>query len=102
MILTNLFLGLNAFAYIFVKAFQQKNVIYNKYWWMIPCSWLMGLSEVYVIAAVAADATWITGLCIGTGGGIGCILSCKAHKGLDVWLRNRKNSHSDTMKESAS
>ena len=75
----NLLLGLNSFAYIFLKAFQQKNVMQDKYYWMIPISVLMGFSEVFLIATVAAHVTMITGLCIGLGGGSGCIVACLLH-----------------------
>jgi len=75
----NLLLGLNSFAYIFLKAFQQKNVMQDKYYWMIPISICMGFSEVFLIVTVAAHVTYLTGLCIGIGGGLGCIIACWSH-----------------------
>jgi len=72
----NLLLGLNSCAYIFLKAFQQKNVIHDKYHWMIPISILMGFSEVFVIVTIIDHVTMFTGFAIGLGGGIGCIIAC--------------------------
>ena len=86
----NLLLGINSFAYIFLKAFQQKNVMHDKYWWMVPCSLAMGCAEVFVIVVVAtSSATIVSGLSIGLGGGIGCIVACLAHKRIDTWWTKR-------------
>lgn len=75
----NLLLGLNSFAFIFLKAFQQKNVMQDKYFWMMPISILMGFSEVFVISTVAANMTLFTGAAIGIGGGFGCMVACWGH-----------------------
>jgi hypothetical protein len=77
------------FVFVFFKAFQQRNVAFNHYKWVIPLSYLMSAAEVGVIALVSVDAmnahTWTDMLPIiggvGTGGGLGAVAS--------MWLHNR-------------
>lgn len=63
------------FIYVFLRAFQQKNVQHSMYAWMIPVSYGMGLCDVYIISTVARDGhiLWVTALFMGTGGALGSV-----------------------------
>ena len=74
------------FVFVFFKAFQQRNVAFMHYHWIMPISYAMSLTEVLVISVVAMKAvegfSWelvYLGLAIGTGGGLGAILAMKLH-----------------------
>ena len=75
------------FAFIFLKAFQQRNVAFMHYAWVVPTSFAMGIVEVGVVGAVAIEATkadhffdlWPLILAVGLGGGLGCIASMWVH-----------------------
>jgi len=41
------------FAFIFVKAFQQRNVTWLKYWPVLPTSFSMAVTQVYIWRAVS-------------------------------------------------
>lgn len=70
-----------SFIFIFLKAFQQRNVAFDHYVWIIPTSFLMALAEVYVIANIAARGYSIfLVLSIGLGSGIGALLAAILHK----------------------
>ena len=66
--------------YIFVKAFQQQNVIHQEYKWVLPTSFVMAACEVTTIGMVAWHQTYWMIIPIGLGGGIGCIASMYLHK----------------------
>lgn len=76
------------FLFVFFKAFQQRNVAFDHYFWVMPLSYLMSTTEVIVISMVAIDATnannWTDMIPIligvGTGGGIGALLAMYLHK----------------------
>lgn len=80
--------GAANFVFIFLKAFQQRNVAFLHYWAVVPTSFLMAVVEVGVIGAVAIEATnaehfidlWRMILAIGLGGGLGCAASMYIHK----------------------
>ena len=82
--------GAAYFVFVFFKAFQQRNVAFNHYRWVMPLSYLMSISEIAVIAMVAVtavDAKSISdmipmALGVGTGGGIGAMLSMYLHNKL--------------------
>lgn len=42
-----------SFAFVFLKAFQQRNVAFDNYIWVLPTSYCMAFAEVYVIALIA-------------------------------------------------
>lgn len=75
------------FVFVFFKAFQQRNVAFNHYKWVVPISYLMSATELLVIALVAREAVqgWegMTSMIlgVGTGGGLGAVLS--------MWVHNR-------------
>lgn len=68
-------------VFIFFKAFQQRNVAFEHYRWILPTSISMGLTEFYVIALIVKEGYNLPlVLTLGTGGGVGCLLATYAHK----------------------
>lgn len=74
------------FIFVFFKAFQQRNVAFNHYRWVLPISYAMSATEVIVISLIAVEASqglnWqlvYFALSIGTGGGLGAILAMRLH-----------------------
>lgn len=81
-----LFAGAAYFVFVFFKAFQQRNVTGLHYRWVLPISYAMACTEVFVISLVAYEASkgispdllWFA-LTIGTGGGLGAIIAMRIH-----------------------
>ena len=69
-----------SFVFIFLKAFQQRNVAFMNYGWVMPTSMAMACTEVYVIASVAHSG-WspVLVLCIGAGSGLGATIAMYVH-----------------------
>lgn len=84
--MNNIFILLTCttFIFIFLRAFQQKNVMKNNYLWMAPTSYGMGFCEVYIIASVANDGLplVLAAIAMGTGGATGSILATYLHEKL--------------------
>ena len=73
-------------AFIFLKAFQQQNVIHGNWWWVMPTSAAMALGEVYVIYQVAQQGVnLLLWSAVAFGGGFGCLASMWVHR----WLNGR-------------
>ena len=74
-----------AFAFIFLKAFQQLNVTKGHMVWVIPTSMAMALTEVFLVVQMATKGWgWIC-LPIGVGSGLGAVTA--------MWLHKRVVSH---------
>lgn len=68
------------FGFVFIKAFQQLNVVHSQYLLVFPTSMAMSACEVAVIYLVARQGWgWIV-LFTGAGGGLGCIVAMLVHK----------------------
>ncbi len=76
------------FLYIALKAFQQKNVMHDKYMAMIPTSCAMAVCEYFITGTIATIAvvnsntfveTAINVASIGLGGGLGSVLATYQH-----------------------
>ena len=69
------------FVFVFLKAFQQRNVAYEHYLEMLPASYAMAFVEVYVIAAVVREG-YTLGLvnAMGIGGALGAMSATYLHK----------------------
>lgn len=70
-----------AFGFVFLKAFQQRNVAFGKYAWVLPISLAMASAEVYVVALIARtgyDGPAI--LSIGLGSGCGALAGMWVHE----------------------
>ena len=60
-----------SYVFIALKAFQQRHVIHNDWWWVPPTSMAMAFVEFYVIASVAKNGY---GLPLVLAGGSGAAL----------------------------
>ena len=74
------------FMYLFLKAFQQRNVAYLHYGWAIATNFFLVCAEVFVMGSIALavltgspTAVLLTVLCLSIGGGTGCIVSMYLH-----------------------
>jgi hypothetical protein len=75
--------GAAMFVFVALKAFQQRNVAFDHYAPVIPISWAMALTEVYVIATIAVQGfNWWLAFAIGTGSGFGAVCAMWLHKRL--------------------
>ena len=74
-------IGGTTLIYVFLRAFQQKNVMHNQYLWMIPVSYGMGMCDVYIIHSVASSENplYLVALAMGTGGAVGAIAATFFH-----------------------
>lgn len=77
--MTYLLSFLCSFAFIFLKAFQQLNVVHRQYWFVVPTSMAMATCEVAVIALVAKNGWGWLVLSTGVGGGFGCVVAMYFH-----------------------
>lgn len=75
------------FFYVFAKAFQQRNVVFDKFWSIPVLSYVMAYCElaglgvgVLDIATNGWDRLIILGFAHGTGGTLGCWLAMWLHK----------------------
>ena len=77
----NLYVSAAMFAFVFFKAFQQRNVAFDHYVPVIPTSMLMAAVEVYIIASIATRGySFLLVLSIGGGAGVGALLAMYLHK----------------------
>ncbi len=68
-----------SFLYIFLKCYQQLNVVHKQYLWVLPTSMAMAACEVFVIATTAKTGFGWIALTIGLGAGLGCMTSMYLH-----------------------
>lgn len=69
------------FIYVFLRAFQQLNVVHRNYWMIMPTSVFMSIGDVLlVLFIVKANTVWM-GVSNGVGGGLGCMFA--------MWLSHR-------------
>lgn len=74
---------LAAFAFVFLKAFQQRNVAFDNYIAVLPTSLLMAAVEVYVIVNAAQNGySLFIVLAVGLGSGLGALAAMLTHKRL--------------------
>jgi hypothetical protein len=72
------------FVYVFMRAFQQRNVIHNNYKWIPPVSYAMAACDTFLVFSIAKHADTLMAASIiafsaGTGGAIGCIAAMILH-----------------------
>lgn len=68
-----------AFIFVFLKSWQQQNVVYRKYRWIIPTSLAMAFCEGFVVLKIATAFTIPLLIVIGLGSGLGCMTATYAH-----------------------
>lgn len=77
------------YVQVFLRAFQQKNVINNKYKWVTPVSFGMAACEIMIIVVIVDSGLHLASVIgMGLGGGTGCMSAMWCHN----WLSNRKNN----------
>lgn len=87
MIFDGLWIFAVSFAFIFLKAWQQLNVIHHQLWWIVPTSFALAACEVFLIVQASAyGVSWIV-FPLGLGAGLGCLCSMMLHR----WMRNRSD-----------
>jgi hypothetical protein len=74
--------GFAMFCFVFLKAFQQRNVAFDAPWWVVLLlSYGMALTEVYVVSVIARQGfTPELVLSIGTGSGWGAVIAMAMHR----------------------
>jgi len=69
-----------SFVFVFLKAFQQRNVAFDHYRWIMPTSMAMAAAEVYVIATIVTTGYSVLAvLGMGTGAGAGGLFAMYLH-----------------------
>lgn len=69
-----------SFVFIFLKSWQQLNVVHYQLWWIMPTSFAMAIAEVLTVFNMAHYGFgWII-IPIGLGSGLGCMVSTITHK----------------------
>lgn len=69
------------FLYVFLRAFQQLNVVHKRYWRIIPTSIGMGFGDVILVILIIKTQTLRLGFTNGIAGACGCYLA--------IYLNNR-------------
>lgn len=81
-----------SFGFVFVKAFQQRNVAFAQYAYILPTSLLMATLEVFVVANIAtAGFKMLLVAAIGSGSGFGALAATWLHAKL---LKGQNREHS--------
>ncbi len=87
LLLTCLLGGALSFIAVFLKTFQALNIQYRRYLFIIPTSYGLSLSDIFlgVVAAktymtLGAQAALFVALSVGTANGIGCLLAMHSHE----------------------
>jgi uncharacterized membrane protein YfcA len=65
--------------FVFLKSWQQQNVVFRNYWWIMPTSLAMAFCEGYVVLQIAQAFTIPLLVTIGLGSGSGCLLATYLH-----------------------
>jgi len=70
-----------SFVLVFIRAFQQRNVAFDRYLAILPTSLLFAAADVYVVITVVNAGFKIsTVLSMGIGAGLGAMLAMFIHK----------------------
>lgn len=71
----------SCYLYVLCRAFQQRNVAFANYAWIIPISYCMAVLDVFIIAFIAhAGWTPFTVFANGSGGCLGALSAIYLHK----------------------
>jgi uncharacterized membrane protein YfcA len=65
--------------FVFLKSWQQQNVVFRNYLWIMPTSMAMAFCEGYVILKIAESFTVPLLVTIGLGSGSGCMAATYLH-----------------------
>ena len=69
------------YMYVLLRAFQQRNVAFDNYWWIVPTSYGMAVVDVFIVAFVAHQG-WSIGIVFanGSGGALGAMTAMWMHR----------------------
>jgi len=67
------------FCLVFLRAFQQQNVIHSYYVWAAATSYMIAMAEVAMVLWVVATG-WAAVPYVGTGGALGVVAAMITHK----------------------
>jgi hypothetical protein len=81
-----------SFLHVSLRAFQQLNVQHDRFRWVLPCSLLMGLTEVAGVLLIVQSESFLIFLPLGCGGAAGCWLAMFVHKELRRELSDSGNN----------
>lgn len=90
--MTYLLIALASFVYVGGKAFQQLNVVHDRFGMVPPTTFVLAICEVLIIGNIAVravDADWhglaFTIIAMSIGASTGAMAAMKAHR----WVRER-------------
>lgn len=70
-----------AFVYVMLRAFQQRNVAFDNYGWVVPTSYGMAAVDTFIMASIAKNGwTLVFVLTYGTAGALGACCAMIFHK----------------------
>lgn len=69
-----------SFGFIFLKSWQQLNVVHYQLMWIVPTSFMMAVAEVFTVANMAHYGWGWVIIPIGLGSGLGSLVSTIIHK----------------------
>lgn len=72
-------ISLAAFVHIAAKAFQQNSVVYKKWKWVPPMSYIMAAMEMFIVVSIVREPSLWNWAQLGTGGFLGCWFSMWIH-----------------------
>ncbi len=79
-----------SFIHIFLKSFQQLNVVWKKYWWVMPISYALAISEAFLWIQIVQQGMGWGVFFMATGAGLGCMGGMYSHKKFEKFLKRRK------------
>jgi uncharacterized membrane protein YfcA len=68
-----------SYIFVFLKSWQQQNVVFRKYLWIMPTSMAMAFCEGYVVWQLASAFKVVLIVTIGLGAGLGCMCATYLH-----------------------
>lgn len=79
------------FVYVFMRSYQQMNVVHADYWHILPTSIVMGQLDVLLIAFVVKSTGFDEGLALayGFGGGLGSTLA--------TWIQHERRKRANDI-----
>lgn len=71
----------SCYVYVLCRAFQQRNVAFANYAWIVPTSYCMAVLDVFIVAFIAHSG-WTPAIVLanGSGGCLGCLSAIYAHR----------------------
>lgn len=69
------------YAYVMLRALQQRNVAFDNYGWILPVSMFMACADIFIVVFIAHSGwVWQLVLANGIGGCLGCLSAMWFHR----------------------